>query len=81
MYYDTISNKMIPGIFMVINNKTEEGYRDSFSYLKYYIDLITKYDESKLKLKYQTFTTDFEKALFKAFITIFNTKNEIKHIG
>jgi hypothetical protein len=30
MYYDNITEKMIPGIYIIINNKTEEGYLDSF---------------------------------------------------
>ena len=34
MYYDIITTKLIPGIFIMINNKTEEGYRDCFLYIK-----------------------------------------------
>ena len=30
MYYDEIIDKMIPGIFITINNKTEEDYKDVF---------------------------------------------------
>ena len=79
MYYDIIILKMIPGIFIVINNKTEEGYIDCFMYIKYYIDrLLIK---NKNQVKFKTFTTDFEIALFKAFDYIFNQDKSIKHIG
>ena len=42
MYYDIIIEKMIPGILIVTNNKTEEGYFDSFHYIKDYIDNMNK---------------------------------------
>ena len=38
MYYDILIEKMIPGIFIVINNKTFEGYIDCFTYIKNYIN-------------------------------------------
>ena len=34
MYYDNITDKMLPGIFIVINNKIFEGYVDRFIYIK-----------------------------------------------
>ena len=34
MYFDIIIDKMIPGIFIIINNKTYEGYYDSFLFIK-----------------------------------------------
>ena len=43
MYYDYIIDKMIPGIFIIINNKTEEGYIDCFIYIKYYTEKLTSY--------------------------------------
>ena len=79
MYYDVIIEKMIPWIFIIINNKTQEGYKDSFTYIKEYINKSNK--QSRNKLKFKTFTTDFEIALFKAFNEVFNEENEIKHIG
>ena len=79
MYYDIITSKMIPGIFIITNNKTEEGYRDSFLYIKYYINKLIK--NEKKNLKFKTFTTDFEKALFNAFNVIFNQNKDIKHVG
>ena len=50
MYYDIIIEKMIPGIFFVTNNKTEEGYFYSFHYIKDYIDNMNK--ASKKNIKY-----------------------------
>ena len=38
IYYDVIIEKMILGIFIIINNKTQEGYKDSFTYIKEYIN-------------------------------------------
>ena len=40
MYYDIIIDKMIPGIYIIINNKTYEGYYDSFLFIKNFIDKI-----------------------------------------
>ena len=37
MYYDIIIEKMISGIFILINNKTEEKYKDNITYIKEYI--------------------------------------------
>ena len=37
MYFDVILEKMIPGIFIAMNNKTEEGNIDCFKYKKDYI--------------------------------------------
>ena len=34
MYYDCIYNKMIPGVFILINNKTISGYLEIFEVLK-----------------------------------------------
>ena len=36
--------KMIPGIFIVINNKTLEGYNQSFKYIRDYIYNYVKND-------------------------------------
>ena len=62
MYYDIIIEKMIPGVFIIINNKTEEGYLDCFLYLKYYIDKLVIINKKEL-VHFTTFTTDFEIAL------------------
>ena len=79
MYFDVIIEKMIPGIFIVLNNKTEEGYYDCFNYIKDYLYKLGKKYHSVLKIK--TYTTDFEIGLYKAFDKVFNPENKIKHIG
>ena len=57
MLYDPISFKMIPGIFIAINNKTLEGYNECFKYIR---DYIYKYVKDDLKkIKWKMFTTDF----------------------
>ena len=50
-----------------------------FIYIKEYINKLTKQNPNKIKFK--TFTTDYEIALFKAFNELFNERNQIKHIG
>ena len=52
MYYDEIIEKMIPGIYMAINNKIEEGYKDIFLYIKYYIQKFTKIEKKNIILKH-----------------------------
>ena len=79
MYYDEILDKMIPGVFIVINNKTQVGYVDVFKYLKYYIENLLK--NRTEKYKFETFTTDFEIGLYEAFNKVFNTNNKIRHLG
>ena len=78
MYYDYIIKKMIPGIFIVINNKTTEGYIDTFSYIKNYINISSNINDN---IRAKTFTTDFEVGLINAFNFVFNKKNNISHIG
>ena len=80
MYYDIIIEKMIPGVFIIINNKTEEGYLDCFLYLKYCIDKIVIINKKEL-VHFTTFTTDFEIALINAFNKVFNKEKNIRHIG
>ena len=80
VYYDIIIEKMIPGVFITINNKTEEGYLDCFLYLKYYIDKLIFINKKEL-LRFTTFTTDFEIALINAFNKVFNKEKNIRHIG
>ena len=78
MYYDIITEKMIPGIFLIINNKTFEGYVDSFMDIKNYIKKLNINQEN---LKFKTYTMDFEVGLYKAFELIFNQEHKIRHIG
>ena len=79
MFYDPIYLKMFPGIFVVMNNKYYEGYLEVFKYIKYYIYKEVKNNFNKIKWK--TFTTDFEESLFKAFKDTFDFSNDIKHNG
>ena len=47
MFYDPIIFKMIPGIFISINNKTLQGYQVAFSYIRDYIYKYIKNDQKK----------------------------------
>ena len=42
MYYDIYTGKMIPALFICMDNKTMEGYLFVFQYIKYYILKIIK---------------------------------------
>ena len=79
MYYHEIIDKMMPVIFILINNKTTEGYIDIFSYIKTYIYKL--YKKRNIHINFLTFTTDFEKALFNAFNIIFNPNDKIIDVG
>ena len=46
MFYDPIIFKMIPGIFIAVNNKTKPGYIKIFSFIR---DYIYKYVAKDLK--------------------------------
>ena len=63
--------KWFPWVFIITNNKTEEGYLDCFLYLKYYIDKLVIINKKEL-VHFTTFTTDFEIALINAFNKVFN---------
>ena len=78
MYYDILIEKMIPGIFIVINNKTFEGYVDCFTYIKNYI---IKLNHNNQNINMKTFTSDFEIGLYMAFQAVFNKDNNLRHIG
>ena len=70
MYYDSLYYKMLPGIFFLINNKSSIGYYELFNYLKKIICVMieNKYE----RIKWKTYTTDFEVALHSIFGHIFN---------
>ena len=64
MYYDTILYKFIPGIFVLINNKTSNGYQHIFRDI---IEMIQSYEkEIKVNLNCSLITTHFEKALIRS---------------
>lgn len=57
MYYESILEKMIPGIFAPINNKKLIGYTQIFIYIKDYIIRLINNDIKIIK--WCSFTTDF----------------------
>lgn len=68
---------MIPGIFITMNNKTLNGYKEVFQIIKNYIlDIINNKIE---RIKWKAFTTDY--ALYTAFSDVFNFINPLKHVG
>ena len=79
MFYDNLYNKMIPGVFVTVNNKKQEGYKAIFNSLKSDILCVTNNDITQIKLK--TVTTDFETALYKSFFECFNIIPNLKHNG
>ena len=79
MFYDPICFKMIPGIFIAINNKTLEGYNQCFKYIRDYIYNYVKNDLNKIKWK--KFTTDFEYSLYTSFKNIFSRLENLSHKG
>ena len=79
MYFDPILGKMVPGIFAPLNNKSSVGYNQVFAYIKEYIFQTINNDIKKLK--WESFTSDFEEALFSSFKHIFHELKKIKHNG
>ena len=58
MFYDPIYFKMIPDIFIDINNKTLDRCSECFKYIR---DYFYKYVKDALKkIRWNMFTTDFE---------------------
>ena len=70
MYYDIYNSKMIPAIFIYMDNKTMEGYIFVFQYIKYYIHKILR--NKKIKIKWDTITTDKGLSLYTSFISLFD---------
>ena len=78
LYYDIIVFEFIPGIFILINNKSQIGYEQAFRYIKENMD---KYSNlNKEKCKWLTFISDFERALINSFNNVFKTNNNIRYI-
>ena len=79
MFYDPLLFKMIPGIFIGINNKTLQGYTLVFRFIR---DYIYKYCQNDLsKIKWKVFTTDFEENLFNSFQKVFKKIENLEHKG
>ena len=72
LYIDDKSGKRYPGLFALINNKKEEGYKYLFSKIKYILTL-----ENSSPLNLQTDYIDFEKALINATKDIFSKSRQI----
>ena len=72
LFYDIYINKRIPGLFALINNKTEPGYIELF---KSIYNIITV--EKTVNLKLESYTTDFEDALMNAIELIFPDKRKV----
>ena len=66
MYYDIYNSKMIPAIFICMDNKTMEVYIFVFPYIKYYIHKILRNKE--IKIKWDTITADKGLSLYTSFI-------------
>ena len=65
MYFDIIVNKFIPGVYVLLNNETKQGYSHVFNDL---LKTISIYEKDKInKLNWKTYTTYFERAIMKAF--------------
>ena len=80
MYYDIIVYKFIPGIFILTNNKTLNGYKHIFNDL--YENLTNYEKETNNKLHWNSYTSDFEIALTSAFNEVFlSRKTNITHYG
>jgi len=79
MFYDPIYLKMFPGIFVSMNYKFYEAYLEVFKYIEFYIskELNNNYD----KIKWETFTTDYEGALFKSLKNTFENIKDLNHNG
>ena len=61
LYYDPIIYKFIPGVYILINNKTEAGYSNVFKKINNDFDNYRRINN--IKLNWKTFTSDFEKSL------------------
>ena len=70
--------KFIPAAYIIMKNKITVVYENSLSDLNQYI---IKYSENtKEKLEWKTFTSDFVKALINGFHKTFNKKMKKKFI-
>ena len=73
LYYDEEINMRSPGAYILLNNKTENGYYLALSNLKKILTL-----DNNVNLKLISYTTDYEKALYNALEKLFP---DIRRIG
>ena len=52
MYYDIYTGKMIPGIFICVDNKTTDSYLFIYQYIKNYIIKIINNKKIKIAREY-----------------------------
>lgn len=79
MFYDPVYYKMIPRVFILLNNKTMYGYIEVLNFLKHHI--LQTISNNINKIKWKTVTTDFEVGLYTAFNKVFNFIKNIKYVG
>ena len=70
MYYDIYTGKMIPGIFICLDNKTLEGYKFIFTIFKNYIINIIK--KKNIRIEWETLSMDKEILLYNSFLLVFD---------
>ena len=73
MYYDNITDKMIPGVFIVVDNKIFKGYIDCIICIKNYIN---RQNNNIDKLNIKSYTSDLEIGLIRAFDLFFNKEKK-----
>ena len=78
MYYDVLYYKMLPGIIIIVNNKTFNGYLEKFNYIKN--SILYKIGNKIERIKWKTLTTDFELALYEALGREFDFIKNLKHL-
>ena len=61
LYFDDDIQKRAPGCYILINNKTENGYKNAFKSFKEIITL-----GNTIELSLVSYSTDFEKALYNS---------------
>ena len=66
MFLDTELNKFFPGVYILLNNKTEFIYTHSLNYIKNKINDINPHN-----LHLKTITCDFERGLINAINNVF----------
>ena len=72
LYIDGKSGKRYPGLYALINNKKEEGYKILFNNINFILTL-----ENQNNLNIKTYCVDFEKALINATKEVFLESRQI----
>ena len=72
LYRDEESGVRYPGLYALINNKKEEGYKILFEKINYILTI-----ENTENWDFRSYTIDFEKAIINATSSIFKDKRQI----